>query len=299
MIKTVFKTLLLLAAVGYLIYAAIGISRPTEEVVCNGVEYVLEDTIESQFITTADVQNILNAHKIAPKGMKMGNIDLREIEKTLSSSPYIDTASCYQTASGKLCVRVTPMHPVLHVMADGGDEYYLDRTGKIMPIGELNANLCIATGPFSRKFAAKHLTKLGSFILGDEFWSLNAQQIVVDKKGHVEIIPRVGDFVIQLGSISNLEDKLYRLRKFYEEGLPQAGWNRYTHVSAEFDKQIVCQRRKFKPGFTAQPVIEEKPVEVEQPATAETASAASAEGETAANGEQQQTENQQNVKQQQ
>ena len=32
-------------------------------------------------------------------------------------------------------------------------------------------------------------------------------------------------------------------RKFYQYGLSQAGWNKYSRISVEFDNQIICKRR--------------------------------------------------------
>lgn len=244
--KTAIKTILLLAALGYLVFALVQFSHPAEDVVCSGLDIVMEDTLETAFITEHEVQNIMAQHKLSPDGMKMGDIDLREIEEKLSSSPYIDTVSCYQTANGKLCIQVTPMHPVLHVMTDDGDEYYLDRTGETMPVGNLNANLCIVTGHFTRKYAANMLAPLGEYLLHDEYWNLQTQQIVVGKKGHVDLYPRVGEFYFHLGLPTNLADKLSRARLFYEQGVVNAGWNRYSEVNVEYSGQVVCKRREIK-----------------------------------------------------
>lgn len=244
--KTAIKTIFLLAALGYLVFALVRVSRSAEDVVCTGLDFVMEDTLESAFINEQDVQNILASHKISPIGMKMGDIDLRDIEEKLSNSPYIDTVSCYHTASGKLCIRVASMHPVMHVMTDDGDEYYLDRTGVAMPVSNQNANLCIATGHFTRKYAANMLAPLGEYLQNDEYWNLQTQQIVVGKKGHVDIYPRVGEFTIHLGLPTNLADKLSRARLFYEQGVVNAGWNRYSEINVEYSGQVVCKRREIK-----------------------------------------------------
>lgn len=73
----------------------------------------------------------------------------------------------------------------------------------------------------------------------------------------IELVPRVGDHILFLGYlptsrnknvsyreiIAFTDRKLSRLEKFYRYGLSQAGWNKYSYISVEFDNQIICKRR--------------------------------------------------------
>jgi len=59
-------------------------------------------------------------------------------------------------------------------------------------------------------------------------------------------VPRVGEHIAYLGQPTGVANKLERLRKFYRYGLNQAGWNKYSRVSVEFDNQIICKRRHHK-----------------------------------------------------
>ena len=38
-----------------------------------------------------------------------------------------------------------------------------------------------------------------------------------------------------------------RLEKFYKYGLSEAGWNKYSYISLEFDNQIICKKKKHQP----------------------------------------------------
>ena len=239
----ILKYLILLSVIGYLGFALVKVIRPAEEMVCTGVELQFVDKEENTLISEEGVRNILTSHKITPKGQSFGNIDFKEIDSLLSSNPYIDTVTTYSNSAGKLCIKVRTMHPVLHILSDTGDEFYLDRTGRIMARGGLNTNLCIVTGNVTRTYASKHLVTLGNFLCEDPSWSLQAQQVNITKDGEVQLFPRVGDFTIELGEPTHIAEKLSNIRIFYEKGLTAAGWNKYKTISAAYKDQIVCTKK--------------------------------------------------------
>ncbi len=242
MIKTIIKTLLLIGTLGYLVFALVKLSRPTDEMVCTGVEYLLEDSSEARLINREMVENLLARKKISPKGKKLADLNIEQIEQYLSGTPYIDTVTCYNTASGKLFISVKPMHPILHVMANDGDEYYVDRNGTILPAEGLAADLCIVTGHVTRKYASTKLIPLGILLKEDAYWSRQAQQVNVDSKGNIEIIPQFAEQKICLGQPKDFTEKLERVRIFYEKAMPKAGWNKYNVVDATYANQIICKK---------------------------------------------------------
>lgn len=242
MIKTLLKSLLLLATLGYLVFALIKVSRPTQEMVCTGVEYMFTDSDQIRLIDQPMVENLLAKNDFAPKGKILADIDMTDIIERLSANPYIDTVTCYHTASGKLCIRITPRHPLLHVYAQDGDEFYVDEEGCIMPAGGIAADLPVVTGQVTRKMASTRLMSLGNLLQNDEYWHGQAQQIVIDEKGWVEIIPRYSGQRILLGEPKDLEEKLARVRLFYEKSMPKVGWNKYSIINAIYKDQIICTK---------------------------------------------------------
>ena len=61
---------------------------------------------------------------------------------------------------------------------------------------------------------------------------------------NIELVPRVGDHVIYLGKLDDFEQKLKRVKVFYEKGLNKVGWNKYSRISVEFDNQIICTKKR-------------------------------------------------------
>ena len=79
----------------------------------------------------------------------------------------------------------------------------------------------------------------------DPFWSAEVVQIVADTTYMGEIslrmIPRSGNFEIEFGALDKSDEKLAKLYKFYNKGLPYVGWERYKVVDVRYDKQIICR----------------------------------------------------------
>jgi cell division protein FtsQ len=192
------------------------------------------------------VQSVLKKEKIVLEGEKLGNINLEEIENCLEDNPYIDSAECYHSDRGTLCINVTPQKPILMVMAENGEQYYLDKEGATMPLDKFNLQLCVATGNITPQFAKQHLLPLAHYIYGNPFWSEQIEQIHVFSQDNITLYPRVGNHTIVLGDSRNFEDKLNRMLLFYEKGLPQVGWNRYESINLAYKGQIVCKKRNNK-----------------------------------------------------
>ncbi len=244
--KTAFKIFLLLAVAGYLIFAVWKFATKAEDRTCEGVNVEISDSIPDGFITEEFVCSILTKNKISPEGMKISDIDLEQIEKLMDEESHIESANCFYNAAGKLCINIVPQRPVLHVISQSGDDYYLSSTGLTMPTASFNVDLCVATGNISKKFASEHLLELAKFVHDDLFWKEQIEQIHVVSPEEIELYPRVGQHVIELGNTENFQDKLERLRIFYREGLDRIGWNKYKTISLAYDGQVVCTKTNTK-----------------------------------------------------
>jgi len=106
------------------------------------------------------------------------------------------------------------------------------------------ANLAIVTGNVEKSFATRNLYKFGVFLQNNKFWNAQIEQINVTPEKEIELIPRVGDHIVFLGKIDNFEEKLNRLKIFYEKALNKVGWNKYARISLEFSNQIICTKKE-------------------------------------------------------
>ena len=83
------------------------------------------------------------------------------------------------------------------------------------------------------------------YICDNDFWCAEVTQVVLSGGGEspmqIAIVPRSGDFLVDLGFTDNLVGKLTKLRKFYDSTLQNVGWDRYKHISLRYNNQVVCK----------------------------------------------------------
>lgn len=240
--KVVFKALLLLAIAVYLVWVVVHYARPVEKQVCTDVRVCITDSALTEVVTPDYVLAILDCQHISPRGMCLSSVNLPRLDSLFCADPYISLASCHFTTAGVLCIDVSPRRPVLHVIQDDGDDYYVADNGDVMPSHLAEQGLCLASGHLRRAFVRKTLLPLACYIHDDEFWNAQIEQIYVTADGMVELSPRVGHHVVRLGRVEGYQDKLRRLRFFYAHGMPKVGWNKYKVIDLAYDGQIVCTK---------------------------------------------------------
>lgn len=62
------------------------------------------------------------------------------------------------------------------------------------------------------------------------------------RQPRIELVPRVGEHIVRMGTLDNYRDKLDRLATFYNEALSREGWQEVGTVDLSFDNQIVTTK---------------------------------------------------------
>lgn len=261
--KTVIVCLDIILA-GYLAMAMTSFNKPDETAkVCTKVNINIADENTNGFLSAKEIKRILNKKKIYPLEQRMETINPRTIEETLKSSSFVNTAQCYKTQDGHVCINITQRLPIVRIKSNLGDDYYVDDEGGIMPNSKYTSDLVIATGNINRSFAKSYLCNLTEALAANDFWKHQVEQINVLPDMGIELVPRVGDHIIFIGYLPESDNaakrkelvseyvnkKLERLEKFYQYGLNEVGWNKYHYISLEFDNQIICKKniRELEP----------------------------------------------------
>ena len=224
-------------------------------------EREIEDTIITvtpleggdKLISEGDVRTaMLRTFDSDLKHYRLDEIDVTRVETLLEDDPFVKNAEVYVDQHNILRIKVEQREPVLRVLDNNGNNYYLDENGvKMPPSKNFAARALVATGnisPYQTDFITrrksstlKDLFKLAQALKSDEFLSGFIQQIHVTNGGEFVMTPLIGDQQIILGSVRRLDDKFRRLKIFYKEGMPSAGWRKYRSVNLKFNGQIVCR----------------------------------------------------------
>lgn len=89
-----------------------------------------------------------------------------------------------------------------------------------------------------------NLLKFAEAVRADRFLNAEIVQIEADTTydgaPQLVLVPRSGSHRIVFGRVEDIEGKLSRLRKFYNEGLRNLGWDTFSVIDLSFDGQVVC-----------------------------------------------------------
>jgi cell division protein FtsQ len=267
----------------YLVFAMTSWNKPDETPrICNKVEINIEDENENGFLKTAEVKTLLEKKSLYPLNKRIDEINTREIENILLKTAFVNTAQCYVTTEGHVKLSLTQRTPIVRVKAENGEDYYLDDNGGVMPNSQYTSDMIIVTGQLNKQYACKYISILASTIMADDLWRNQIEQINVLKDRTIEIVPRVGDHVINIGMLPNsrypekrkkivtefVQKQLHRIELFYKYGLSEAGWNKYSYISVEFANQVICTNRDGQKHQIVKPIAVAPPTPQPENATA-------------------------------
>jgi cell division protein FtsQ len=258
MIKVVGRILIILSVL-YLMVMPAWFTHKTNSIICSGIIVDITDSSDYHFVTKREIRNIITSGGNRVIGAPVKNISLTLLEERIRRLRELKIAEVYTTIDGYVHVYADQRNPVMRVIADGGD-YFVDEDGVVMRRKKLyNPRLHIVEGNINitqkmlngvsvldtaiKNSILKDVFQLVEYVRNDNLWSAQIDQIFVDKDDEIDLIPRLGNHRIHLGTVENYEGKLKNLETFYREVLPVTGWSKYDMINLEFRDQIVCRKR--------------------------------------------------------
>lgn len=229
------------------------ISMKKQTVACTDIQVLIPGA--DNFIEREEVDALLRNSQGVLLGRKLEQINLKTIEDRLKANPYIAMARVYAEMNGVIHIEIEQRQPVLRIINAGHQDFYVDKNGLKMPMSSnFTANVLVANGDIRESFhgrldtlstkMAKDLYKAALFIKADTLWDAQIEQVYVNERQDIELLPRVGKQRIILGSADSLDVKMQNLLIFYKEAMPKVGWETYKTINIKYTNQIVCERNK-------------------------------------------------------
>lgn len=252
------KRLTIIATVFVLLGFIVWSVNKRESSLSEGLKIEVEPLVNGRnLLTIGDIQKIIQrsfVYNLTEEKVPLGKLKVGEIEKILEAEPFVLDAEVYVDNQNQLYVYVTQRTPILRVIDKDNQTYYMDKTGRQMPMSDHStARVLVATGeipPYTPDFQEprkKHFLKkmfdLTEYIRGDEFLNPMIEQIYVNQYEEFTLIPKVGKQKIIFGKYEDVEDKFNRLELFYAEGMSREGWQKYKTINLKYRKQVVCEKR--------------------------------------------------------
>jgi cell division protein FtsQ len=148
-----------------------------------------------------------------------------------------------------LKLKIRERKPMIQIVNDIGQEFYLDSFGIQIPRKEnCQPNIIIASGKIniaskpgmvSNLPIATELLNLGKFMYYNQYWDAQFEQCYVDNYNQLLLIPRVGSHSIVIDNTQNMSQKFENLSLFYRKGLQTVGWNKYVQIDLSIPNQVI------------------------------------------------------------
>ncbi len=209
----------------------------------------IEADTNCQFLNPQEVTKAIETKFGSPIGKSAAEISLTKIEQVLSAIPYIEKVTAYVGFDGVLKLKIRERKPMIQIVNDLGQEFYLDSFGIQIPKKEnCQPNILIANGKIniaskpgkaSKLPIATELLNLGKFMHYNQYWDAQFEQCYVDNYNQLLLIPRVGSHSIAIDNTQNMSQKFENLSLFYRKGLQTVGWNKYVQIDLSIPNQVI------------------------------------------------------------
>ena len=236
-----------LAGIVFLLVAA---NEHQQQIPFKNLNIDIDFSKELFFVSEEDIQTDFNNLFPDSANRKIGNIDLNAFEKLIESNPFVADAEVYADMKGDVFIEIVQKEPLLRVINNNGVSYYIDINGKKMPVSNnFTARVIVATGYIENtnntvkdSVLQKQLFDVINFIREDTFLLALCEQIDVDNKGEMEIIPKLSAHRFLIGDATELEGKFRRMKIFYNEVMKSDTVRNFTLVNLKFKNQIICAK---------------------------------------------------------
>lgn len=203
-----------------------------------GVNFTNGDNL---FITYETVNKLLIQNYGVLKSQPKENIILRSLERTLKSNEMIEEADVYLTIDGKLGATIKQRTPIARVN-DEGVAYYIDSKGFRMPLSSnYSARVPLLRGLNSNN--TNEVYKMAKIIFNDSFLQKQIIGIEVNAKNEFILKTRVGHQYIEVGVFDNIEQKIKKLKAFYQKTMKDKSLDKYQTINLKFKNQVVCTKK--------------------------------------------------------
>jgi cell division protein FtsQ len=247
----------------YLVIVMSFVYESRSRIICNKVEIHVSNSDLNKFVKNEDVSAMFEKYGFKMIGKQIDSINTFLAEQIINKNPAVSATSAYATIDGKMNIKVEQRNPIVRVTNKELRNYYLDRTGQLIPIlKQYAAYTLIANGNISEPFEVNccrnifpsnkdsilrpniiyDIFYVARYINDNDFWRSQIEQIHINNKHEIELVPRVGSHIILFGKADNIDIKFRKLKAIYR-AFNEIGWNKYKTINLKYKDQVICTKR--------------------------------------------------------
>jgi cell division protein FtsQ len=214
---------------------------------CKGHAIWIEGKADQWFLDKKDIAALLIVQG-GISGRAIKSFDLRRMENQLKNNVWVKDAELFFDNSRILQVRIEERVPVARLFTVTGNSFYIDSSGERLPLSDkFSARLPVFTGfPSERdklngadSVLVRDIINISDYVGHDEFWMAQVSQIDIQADHTFEMIPVVGNHIIQFGDGTDYEKKFKRLLLFYQQVLSKTGMDAYEKLNVRYARQVI------------------------------------------------------------
>ena len=241
-----------LAGTGLVALLIAAVSKKREET-CKGYDISIHGASEQLFLEKSDILEMIPAHTV--QGMPASSLDLRTMEARLERHAWVREAQLFIDNNNILKIRVEEREPVARIFTVAGNSFYIDSACERLPLTEkIAVRLPVFTGFPSDgprmskpdKALMRQVRDMSVFISSQPFWSAQIAQADITPQRNFEMVPTVGNHIIEFGDGTDIEAKFRRLFLFYQQVLSKSGLNGYERVNVQFARQVIGKKSETR-----------------------------------------------------
>jgi cell division protein FtsQ len=223
---------------------------------------VIRPSTPEVLMTVERVDSLLRTSQGSLVGKSMNEIDIGKLTQTVKADPAVAQCEIVLGVDGVVRVKVNERQPIFRVLNPSGNGYYVDEGGTCFSL----LNYAVAEVPVfltetevsSMNFPANLLyfseeelaqTSLDEMVIFGKHLSQNkelndlVEHVQVKSYGGFEVIPRIGNQILDFGMAFNLDLKTKMLFQFYKSQANRLDLEKYDRINLNYEKQIVCVKR--------------------------------------------------------
>jgi len=264
--KKILITLLWIISLSGIAFSWAFVSKSESNTIIKNLNIVIQNNDENPFITENDIKTFFSERKDSLINNQYKNINIPDLEKALNSHPAIQNADVAGDIDGELKINIIQRTPVLRIINNDGESYYIDSQTKLMPLSEnYSARVIVANGfifePFVRRseFSINQIKQnknfkdisllddildVSTYITNDSILSSLIHQIYINENKELELFPSIGSQKIIFGNAESIPEKFNKLKLFYTQGLNKTdAWTKYSNINLKYKNIVVCTKK--------------------------------------------------------
>ena len=232
------------AGIMVLLVAAI---RVRKDETCRGYAVHITGRGEKRFMDEKQVVELLSVQGVI-RGRSLKRFHLQDIEAKLERIAWVRNAELYFDNNQVLQARIEEKEPIARIFTTDGNSYYISRNGEYLPLSaHYSAKLPVFTNfPATRSKMDRadsllilDIEHVSDYLLKNSFWMSQIAQIDITPARNLEMVPVIGNHIIEFGDGKDCEKKFHRLMLFYQKVLSQTGMDAYERIKVQYAGQIV------------------------------------------------------------